>query len=321
MGAIIRHIMFIVTGGARFIGSNLVRALCERGKDVIVVDDLTDGRKFINLADCDIQDYWDKDELLTLISRGKSLEVSPQAVFHQGACSDTTEWDGQYMMQTNFEYSKRLLDYCGTNAIPFLYASSASVYGSGPVFNEDRCNEAPLNVYAYSKCLLDRYVRRVIEDSSSQIVGLRYFNVYGPREAHKGKMASIAWQLHQRMLSREAIALFEGSDGYADGEQRRDFVHVDDVVKVNLWFLEHPDVSGVFNLGTGRSQTFNDVARAVIAWHGGGEISYVPFPGHLQGRYQSFAEADISALRACGYEQPFLGVEEGVHRYLDVVGR
>ena len=321
MGAIIRLIMFIVTGGAGFIGSNLVRALCGRGEDVIVVDDLTDGRKFTNLADCDIQDYWDKDELIKLISRGRSLKVVPQAVFHQGACSDTTEWDGQYMMRTNFEYSKRLLDYCGLKAIPFLYASSASVYGPGPVFNEDRCNEAPLNVYAYSKCLFDRYVRRMLEESSVQIVGLRYFNVYGPGEAHKGKMASVAWQLHQKMLNHEPIALFEGSHGYADGEQRRDFIHVDDVVKVNLWFLEHPDASGVFNLGTGRSQTFNDVANAVITWHGRGEISYVPFPEHLQGRYQSFTEADISALRACGYEQPFLSVEEGVHRYLDIVGR
>ena len=225
------------------------------------------------------------------------------------------------MMQTNFEYSKRLLDYCDANAIPFLYASSASVYGPGPVFKEGQCNEAPLNVYAYSKCLFDRYVQRRLDKSAHQIVGLRYFNVYGPGEAHKGNMASVAWQLHQRMLNEEPPSLFEGCDGYADGEQRRDFVYVDDVVKVNLWFFDHPEARGVFNLGTGRSQTFNDVANAVIAWHGRGEITYVPFPEHLQGRYQSYTEADIGALRACGYDQSFLNVEQGVHRYLEVVGR
>ena len=321
MGAIIRPIMFIVTGGAGFIGSNLVRGLCERREEVIVVDDLSDGRKFTNIADCDIRDYWDKDELLHFASSNKTLNPRPRAVFHQGACSDTTEWDGKYVMQTNFEYSKRLLDYCESNAIPFFYASSASVYGPGPAFKEERCNEAPLNVYAYSKCLFDRYAQRRLEQNAQQIVGLRYFNVYGPGEAHKGKMASIAWQLHQRVLNQEPIALFEGCDGYADGEQRRDFVYVDDVVKVNLWFFDHPGARGVFNLGTGRAQTFNDVASAVIAWHGRGEITYVPFPEHLQGRYQSYTQADIGSLRASGYAEPFLNVEQGVHQYLEIAGR
>ena len=323
MGAIIRFIMFIVTGGAGFIGSNLVRALCERGEEVIVVDDLTDGRKFTNIADCDIQDYLDKDEFSRLVRSNRGFAGRPKAVFHQGACSDTTQWDGKYMMETNFEYSKQVFQYTRYHRAAFLYASSASVYGAGSEFKEDRENEAPLNIYAYSKCLFDRYIRQRLAErhASNQIVGLRYFNVYGPGEAYKGKMASVAWQLHQRMLAHEPITLFEGCDGYADGEQRRDFVYVEDVVKVNLWLLDNPDVKGVFNLGTGRSQTFNDVANAVIAWHGGGDITYSPFPDDLRGRYQSFTQADISALRACGYEQPFVSVEEGVRRYLDALSR
>lgn len=314
--------MIIVTGGAGFIGSNLVKTLNERGRrDIIVVDDLSDGRKFVNLADCEIADYLDKDDFLARLSAGEDFAAPVDAVFHEGACSTTTEWDGRFMMQNNYEYSKVLLHYCLERRIPFLYASSASVYGGGSVFSERREHEQPLNVYGYSKFLFDQYVRRLLPSAESQIVGFRYFNVYGPREQHKGGMASVAFHVNNQVKESGVARLFEGCDGYANGEQRRDFVYVADAVAVNLWFMEHPGKSGIFNLGTGRSQPFNDVAAAVIAHHGRGEIQYIPFPEHLKGAYQSFTEADISALREAGYTAPFKSVEEGVADYMQWLNR
>jgi ADP-L-glycero-D-manno-heptose 6-epimerase len=308
--------VIVVTGAAGFIGSNLVAALNRRGiRDIIAVDDLADGTKFVNLADLEIADYFDKDEFLALAEED-ALPEGVQAVFHQGACSNTTEWNGEFMMDVNYRYSKVLLGFAQRRRIPFLYASSASVYGMGPKFAEDQGCEKPINLYAWSKHLFDQYVRR-IEAPAAQIVGLRYFNVYGPREQHKGGMASTAFHFNNQVAADGECRLFEGSDGYADGEQRRDFVHVDDVVALNLWFLEHPHITGVFNAGTGRSQSFNDVANAVIAWHGKGRIRYIPFPEKLAGRYQSFTEANLSKLRAAGYDRPFLSVEEGVKKYLD----
>lgn len=311
--------MIVVTGGAGFIGSNLVAALNAAGHDdILVVDDLGDGTKFVNIADLTISDYLDKDEFLSLISTGRA-PGSISAVFHQGACSDTTEWDGRLMLDNNFAYSKHLLHYCLPREIPFLYASSASVYGAGPVFSEHPENENPLNVYAYSKTLFDRYVRRHLVGAHSPVVGLRYFNVYGPREQHKGKMASVAWHFDRQISASGTARLFEGCDGYGNGEQQRDFIYVGDVCAVNLWFLDHPNLSGVYNLGTGRSQTFNDVARAVIDFHGRGKIEYIPFPESLQGRYQSYTQADMEALRTAGYKDAFLTVEEGVKAYLAVL--
>jgi ADP-L-glycero-D-manno-heptose 6-epimerase len=305
-----------VTGGAGFIGSNIVAALNAAGhENILVVDDLSDGTKFVNIADLEISDYVDMNEFLSRIKAGANVgRVS--AIFHQGACSDTTEWDGRLMLDNNYEYSKHLLNYSLARQIPFLYASSASVYGDGSVFNEDPVNERPLNLYAYSKTLFDRYVRRHLPDARSQVVGLRYFNVYGPREQHKGRMASVAWHFDRQLGETGIARLFEGCDGYGNGEQRRDFIYVADIAAVNLWLHDSPGVSGIFNLGTGKSQTFNDVARAVIDFHGRGKIEYIPFPANLQGRYQSFTEADMSALRAAGYDQPFRTVEQGVGEYL-----
>jgi len=309
--------MIIVTGGAGFIGSNLVKGLNERGRDdVIVVDDLKDGTKFLNLVDCEILDYLDKDEFIRRVE-ADTLGGQVEAIFHEGACSATTEWDGHYMMNNNYEYSKTLLHYCLDHKAAYLYASSASVYGGGSVFSESRDHESPLNVYGYSKFLFDQYVRRLLPGATCQIAGFRYFNVYGPREQHKGSMASVAYHLHQQQKAGENPRLFEGCDGYGNGEQRRDFIYIDDVVDVNLWFLDNPDKSGIINLGTGRCQSFNDVANAVIAWHGTGELEYIPFPDHLRGRYQSFTEADMSALRALGYDKPFRSVEQGVPLYMD----
>jgi ADP-L-glycero-D-manno-heptose 6-epimerase len=309
--------MIIVTGGAGFIGSNLVRGLNERGvRDVVVVDDLTDGRKFANLVGCEIADYWDKEDFAGRLYTA-TLD-RPAAIFHQGACAVTTEWDGRYMMENNYRYSTTLLEYCLASRVPLIYASSAAVYGMTGSFKEnDAAAERPLNVYGYSKLLFDRYVRARLPRAQSQVAGLRYFNVYGPGEAHKGAMASVAYHLNGQVLADGEARLFEGSDGYAAGEQRRDFVHVDDVVRVNLWLLDHPHVNGVFNVGTGESATFNELAHAILAWHGRGKIRYIPFPDALRSRYQSFTQADLGALRAAGYGAPFMDVRAGVTAYLN----
>ena len=322
--------MIIVTGAAGFIGSNLVKALNERGiTDIVAVDNLVRADKFANLVDCEIAEYLDKVQFLELLRNG-DLPEECRAVLHQGACSDTMESDGRYMMDNNYRYSLELLDWCEARAIPFLYASSASVYGAGPTFREAREFERPLNVYGYSKFLFDQAVRRRLPQSGSQIAGFRYFNVYGPGEAHKGRMASVAYHFHNQYLADGRVRLFEGSAGYGPGEQVRDFVSVEDVVRVNLHFLDHPGLSGIFNVGTGRAQSFNDVACAAVnairaqrgeatlsldALRSGGAIEYIDFPPALVGKYQSYTQADLSALRAVGYGAPFMPVEEGVARY------
>jgi ADP-L-glycero-D-manno-heptose 6-epimerase len=311
--------MFIVTGGAGFIGSNLVRGLNRNGiEDVVVVDDLTDGHKFANLTGCKIHDYWDKDRLLSVLRSGH--RAKPTAIFHQGACAVTTEWDGRYMMETNYQYSLDLLEYCLDARVPLIYASSAAVYGASTQFREnDPALERPLNVYGYSKLLFDQQVRRRLAGARTQVVGLRYFNVYGPGEAHKGPMASVAYHLGEQLKASGEARLFEASSGFGAGEQRRDFVYVDDVVRVNLWFHAHPNVSGIFNVGTGKSATFNELARAIIARHGGGSIRYIQFPAGLKASYQSFTEADIGALRQAGYTEPFMDVRAGTAAYLDAL--
>lgn len=317
--------MIVVTGGAGFIGSNIVHGLNKQGyTNIVVVDDLTDGRQFFNFSQCDIYDYLDKDDFLDMI-HNDCLPFSVSAIFHEGACSATTEWDGRYVMRNNYEYSKDLFHYCVERRIPFLYASSAAVYGNNEVFTESRENENPINVYGYSKWQFDQYVRNYIDDIDSLVVGFRYFNVYGPREQHKGGMASVAYHFNEQIKANGECKLFEGTDGYADGEQLRDFVFIGDVVKVNLWFLEHQPANGIYNLGSGRSEPFNAVADAVVAWHKekgrDAKKTYIPFPEHLKGSYQSYTQADIQALRNVGYTEPFATVAEGVKQYLDTINK
>jgi ADP-L-glycero-D-manno-heptose 6-epimerase len=314
---------YVVTGAAGFIGSKLVEGLNRRGiSDVIAVDNLAHADKFKNLAAVEIADYLDQQQLL---SRMDDFAGSVEAVFHQGACSDTMETDGRYMLDNNYGYSKRLLEWCQEEEVPFIYASSASVYGAGPQFREERSAEKPLNVYGYSKFLFDQYVRRI--QPTAQVAGLRYFNVYGPNEQHKGRMASVAYHAYQQLLAGGKVKLFVGSGGYGNGEQKRDFVYVEDVVAVNLWLLEHPNVSGVFNCGTGRAQSFNELAAAVINAVQGTRLSikelverslieYVPFPPGLIEKYQSYTQADLTRLRATGYNGAFRPVEEGVAAYV-----
>jgi ADP-L-glycero-D-manno-heptose 6-epimerase len=312
--------MIIVTGGAGFIGSNLVRGLNKIGRsDILVVDDLTDGVKFKNLVDCQILDYQDKEDFLEHIKNQDSFSEKIDVVFHQGACSVTTEWDGEYMMRNNYEYSKVLFHYCLQENIPFVYASSAAIYGNNKNFQEQPENENPLNVYGYSKLLFDQYVRRFLPDTKAQVVGLRYFNVYGPREQHKGDMASVAWHFSQQMLQDGKIKLFSGSDGYGDGEQLRDFVFIEDVVNVNLWFWQKQGSSGIYNVGTGKAESFNAMARAILDWYGRGKVEYIPFPEKLCGHYQSFTQADLTTLRAVGCDVSFRDVATGVKSYFSEV--
>lgn len=302
--------MIIVTGGAGFIGSNIVKGLNKQGyKDILVVDDLTDGTKFANLVDLDIADYMDKDEFISAIISNENLDID--VIFHQGACSSTTEWDGKYMMENNYTYSKDLLDYCLERNIPFLYASSAATYGGRTDnFIEEREYEKPLNVYGYSKFLFDQYVRKILPNSKTQICGFRYFNVYGPRENHKGNMASVAYHLNEQILKSEKPKLFNGSDNF-----KRDFIYVEDVVDVNLWFWKN-NISGIFNCGTGRAESFQAVADAVLNFHKKGEIDYIPFPDKLKGRYQTFTQADLTKFRKVGCPIEFKSVAEGTTEYM-----
>ena len=323
--------MILVTGGAGFIGSNIVHALSQRGEAIFVVDNLKRPEKFHNVVDAEVVDYMGKEEFIERLERGE-FAGKFSAVFHEGACSDTMEMDGEYMMRNNFRYSVSLFHFCQKEKIPFIYASSAAVYGAEEGFTEERSGERPLNVYGYSKFLFDQHVRNYWKtngDRGAQVVGLRYFNVYGPREFHKGNMASVPLHQYRQFLADGQVKLFGEYDGYAAGTQTRDFVYIDDVVSVNLFFLDNPDKSGIFNLGTGRAQPFNDIAVAVVnnlkpeAGALGLDaiveqklLEYVAFPDKLKGKYQSFTQANIAKLRAIGYDKPFYDVSAGVTAYI-----
>ena len=313
--------MIIVTGGAGFIGSNIVKQLNERGRnDILIVDDLTDGSKIRNLQMLDYYDYVDCIDFDDAVANN-TFDIGPiEVVFHQGACADTMNYDGRYMMHNNFEGTKNLFHYCQERRVPFIYASSASTYGHGKngFTEKPECEEA-LNPYAYSKLFFDRYLRRFEKDLQSQVVGLRYFNVFGPNENHKGNMASLVRQMFYQLRETGEITLFEGTDGYGDGEQVRDFIYVKDVVNVNFFFWEHPEISGIFNCGTGEAKSFNRFMQAVIDYNGSGNLRYIPFPEVLKGKYQSFTEADTTKLMAAGYDKGFTKLEDAVAEYCELL--
>ena len=299
--------MIAVTGGAGFIGSNIIKGLNDAGEaKILVVDNLSNGEKHLNLNSLSIADYIDKNDYLSNLDKLQNVST----VFHQGACSSTTEQDGKYMMFNNYEYSKILLNYCLKNKINFIYASSAAVYGNGEKgFIEERESEYPLNVYGFSKFAFDNYVRRILPKAESQVMGLRYFNVYGPQENHKGRMASVAFHLFHQLQETGKMKLFEGSAGF-----NRDFIHVADTVKINLHFYESK-TSGIFNAGTGKTRSFEDIATTLQHLHGSGELENIPFPEDLRGKYQEFTEAGLNNLRSAGFTEEFMSLEEGVRQY------
>jgi len=308
--------MFIVTGGAGFIGSNVVKELNRRGvTDILVVDNLSRSEKFRNLADLVIRDYMDKREFRQRLDAG-TFDLKTEAILHNGACSDTMEGDGRYMLENNFADSKAILSHALRHRIPFVYASSAATYGASSSFTVDPAHERPLNVYGWSKLVFDQHVRPLLPYVESTVVGLRYFNVYGPREQHKGRMMSVLHQLLRQLRETGVCKLFEGTDGYGNGEQVRDFVFVDDIVDLNLYFAEGPVRKGIFNAGTGQARSFNAIAQTLIRLLGQGRIEYIPFPDVLRGKYQSFTQADVSSLRDAGYTRPFTSLEEGIAKTL-----
>ena len=317
--------MIIVTGGAGFIGSNLVHELNRAGEaDILIVDNLApapnlSGPKFLNLEGAQYSDYMDKRQFRDAMNRGDFARDNIRAILHQGACSNTLEDDGRYMMDNNYTYSKELLHSALERRIPMVYASTAAVYGASTSFTEVPMNERPLNVYGYSKLVFDNYVRRMMSDMKSTVVGLRYFNVYGQREQHKGRMASVLHHFTKQLKDTGTIRMFEGSGGYADGEQRRDFVFVRDLARINMFFAgllpdapSPKNIHAVVNAGTGEARTFKAVAESLMRVHGPGKIEYIPFPGDLKNRYQHYTQADVAGLRAAGYTAPFTSLERGV---------
>jgi ADP-L-glycero-D-manno-heptose 6-epimerase len=316
--------VIIVTGGAGFIGSNLVHQLNQAGeRDILVVDNLApapnlSGPKFLNLAGAEYADYMDKKEFRSALKAGDFEGTKIRAILHQGACSNTLEDDGRYMMDNNFTYSKELLHFALDKKIPLVYASTAAVYGASTEFKEVPQNERPLNVYGYSKLVFDNYLRRLLPEIKSTVVGLRYFNVYGPREQHKGRMASVIHHFTRQLKDTGTIRMFEGSGGYSDGEQRRDFVFVRDLARINMFFggllpdSPRKSVQAIVNAGTGEARTFKAVAEALMQVHGPGTIEYISFPGDLKNRYQHYTQADVTGLRFAGYDAPFTSLEEGV---------
>ncbi|MBH44518.1 MAG: ADP-glyceromanno-heptose 6-epimerase [Gammaproteobacteria bacterium] len=312
--------MIIVTGGSGFIGSNLISSLNNLGEEnILVVEELNSNtEKFNNLDNLNYIDCVDNKKFLEDIKNNtKDYTKKIDLIFHLGACSKTTEQDRDYIMDTNFDYSKELLHYCANSGTNFIYASSASVYGSGTKFSEDPKNESFLNHYAESKYKFDQYYREYKDRIDTQVVGLRYFNVFGPRESHKKEMSSVIYHFYHQMKSNKIINLFEGSHGYTDGEQERDFIFVDDTIAIKLWFMNNKNISGIYNVGTGESNTFNNVANAVIENFDSGQIEYIDFPKNLEKQYQAYTKADISSLRNVGYEKKFFSLNESVKKYID----
>ena len=309
--------MIVVTGGAGFIGSRIIKSLNKQGiNQIIVVDHLERGEKINNLSELDIYDYFESFEFIELFNKKNSLKKI-HTIFHEGACSITTEWNGKYIMEKNFKFSKDLFDNCQSKKIKLIYASSASVYGSkNKDFAEKFTNEKPLNPYAFSKFLFDQYFRMNFKKIKSQVVGLRYFNVYGPGEAHKKSMTSPVFKFYNQLLKKNKISIFKGSHDYLDGERQRDFIYVDDCVDVNLWFNKK-NISGIFNVGTGKASSFNSIAKEVIKYFNKGKVEYIDFPTNLINSYQPFTKANVNKLRKAGYKKKFITIESGIKKYLD----
>jgi ADP-L-glycero-D-manno-heptose 6-epimerase len=310
--------MLIITGGAGFIGSNLVHELNRQGAtDILVVDNLAPSsclstKKFLNLTGARFSDYMDKHEFRKALRKGDLPVSRIESILHQGACSNTLETNGQYMMDNNFAYSKEVLEFALAHRIPLVYASTAAVYGLSGNFNEEPANEQPLNIYGFSKLAFDNYVRQRVSPTDSTVVGLRYFNVYGPHEQHKGPMASVIHRFALQLKQTGTIKMFEGCGKYGNGEQRRDFVFVGDVVKINLFLARDASRHGIVNVGTGQSRSFNEVAAALLEIHGTGKVEYIPFPDSIKDQYQSFTEADLTSLRAIGYTSSISELTEGI---------
>jgi len=311
--------MYVLTGGAGFIGSNILKALNERGiTDIIVVDDLTKNEKFRNIVGRHFSDYIDKTDFMNCIIEDKIKNIT--ALIHHGACSNTTESNGKYMMDNNYVYSRILAEYSIDHGIPFIYASSASVYGTGANgFNESFECEAPINIYAYSKYLFDQWVRRYLHEISSTFVGLRYFNVYGPNEYHKGKMSSMILQAYEQIKSTRKMKLFSGFGNVKDGEQKRDFIYIDDVISIIMFFIDGINKKGIFNVGTGKPRSFNELAQILIDCYGAGEVEYIPFPSELIGKYQNYTCAELGTLRSAGYDNEFTSLENGIRKYIEIL--
>ncbi len=312
--------MIVVTGGAGFIGSHLVSKLNAMGhQDIIVVDNLKNSQKNNNLIKDKISAYIDKSDFIRAIEEREKICEDIDFMFHQGACTVTTERNVEYMMSNNYMYSKTLLDFCTEREIPFIYASSAAIYGLSSNFTEEEKNEEPINIYGQSKWMFDQYVRdlKIRKILKSQVVGLRYFNVYGPHETHKKSMASVIYHFNNQINDMGNLNLFSASGGYKNGEQRRDFIYVDDVVKTNVWMMNNRNISGIYNVGTGKSNSFNDIANTIIKRRKKGKINYIPFPKEIEKNYQSFTEADLTKLRSIGYKTEFISVDKGVNLYLD----
>ena len=305
--------MIAVTGGAGFIGSNLIKGLNNAGyKDIIISDNLKKSEKHLNLNRLDFTDYVDKEDFIEVFD-----ELAPEidVIFHQGACSDTMETDGHYMMKNNYEYTCALFNKCIEHNVRFIYASSASVYGNGDTgFAEKRENEYPLNVYAFSKFMFDNYLRRYPDNVPIQVAGLRYFNVYGQQENHKGRMASVIRHFFNQYRDSKEIKVFAGSADFL-----RDFIYIDDVVAVNLYLLNNPKVSGIYNCGTGNCRSFKDIADIFSKRYPDAKITEIPFPDALKGKYQKYTQADLTNLRATGCDVQFTALEKGVSAYLDIL--
>ncbi|MDQ7781447.1 MAG: ADP-glyceromanno-heptose 6-epimerase [Desulfomonilaceae bacterium] len=313
--------MIIVTGGAGFIGSNIVRALNEGGEDkILVVDRLERSEKWQNLAGLDFVDFEHKDDFLEKVERGL-FDHGIWALFHMGACSSTTERDADYLMRNNFQYSRRLASrFAGKTGMRFIYASSAATYGDGSLGYSDDHDTAPglrpLNMYGYSKQMFDMWAMKtgILENAA----GLKYFNVFGPNEYHKADMRSVVIRAYFQATESGEVRLFKSyRPEFKDGEQCRDFVYVRDAVKMTLHFLERPELNGLFNVGTGKPRTFNDLARAVFSALGKQlNIRYIDMPEGLEKRYQYYTCAQIDKIRLSGYRHPLTSLEDAIHDYV-----